>query len=347
MSSRLPPLNPLRAFEATARRGSVSAAARELNVTHGAISHQIRALELSFNVPLFERGGKRLRLTPQGALLLPAVMHAFAEIAAATAAMTRPATSGELRITCVPALLSFWMIPRLHRFTEQFPDVQLTLVASNDEAHLHSPDVDVCLLYGDGNWGDCWVKLWSRLELFPVVSPTLLNMRPLRSVRDLRDHVMLHGDDGREWNTWLAAADATDLQRGRQHFMSDARLSTEGALHNQGVALGDTITAGSLIARGELIAPFDLTVPANDAFFVACRNEVRAAPIVRVFIDWLFAALESDPMPELQTSARTIIRSRMPRPEGPEQKSTANGFQPVSSPKNRRLEGPQKRKIKS
>ena len=118
MSSRLPPLNPLRAFEATARRGSVSAAARELNVTHGAISHQIRALELSFNAALFERGGKRLKLTSQGALLLPAVTHAFEGIAAATAAMTRPTTSGELRIVCVPALLSFWMIPRLHQFTE-------------------------------------------------------------------------------------------------------------------------------------------------------------------------------------------------------------------------------------
>lgn len=131
----------------------------------------------------------------------------------------------------------------------------MRLIASNDEANLDSPDVDVCLLYGDGNWQDCWSRLWSRLELFPVVSPTLLNMRPLRSIRDIRDHVMLHGDDGREWNTWLAAADAIDFQRGRQHFMSDARLSTEAALHNQGVALGDTITAGSLIARGELIAP--------------------------------------------------------------------------------------------
>ncbi|KQS88610.1 MULTISPECIES: LysR substrate-binding domain-containing protein [unclassified Rhizobium] len=349
MSSRLPPLNPLRAFEATARRGSVSAAARELNVTHGAISHQIRALELSFNAPLFERGGKRLKLTSQGALLLPAVTNAFEGIAAATAAMTRPTTSGELRIACVPALLSFWMIPRLHQFTEQFPDVQLTLIASNDAANLFSNDVDVCLLYGDGNWPDCWARLWSRLELFPVVSPTLVNMRPLRSLRDLRDHVILHGDDGREWNTWLAAAtEGTDIQRGRQHFMSDARLSTEAALHNQGVALGDTITAGSLIAKGELIAPFDLTVPANDAFYVSCRNEVRAAPIVKVFIDWLFAALESDPMPELQTSARTIIRARPPKISAPERLPTKDGFQPVSSPtRARRPEPTPKRRAKS
>lgn len=310
MAARLPPLNPLRAFEATARRGSVSAAARELNVTHGAISHQIRALELSVNTPLFERGSKRLKLTPQGALLLPAVTRAFDEIAAATAAMTRPATSGTLSITCVPALLSFWLIPRLHLFTEQYPDVRLTLTASNDPANVFNPLVDLSLLYGDGTWGDVWTRLWSRLSLFPVVSPALIASRPLRSVKDLGDHTLLHGDDGREWNTWLAAADAADVVRGRQHFMSDARLSTEAALHGQGVALGDTITAGSLIAQGELIAPFDLSVPANDAFYVACRPENRAAPIVRVFIDWVFAALEADPLPEPQSSGRAVLRAR-------------------------------------
>ena len=94
--------------------------------------------------------------------------------------------------------------------------------------------------------------------------------------------------------------------------MSDARLSTEAALHNQGVALGDTITAGGLIAKGELIAPFDLTVPANNAFYIACRNDLRAAPIVKVFIDWLFSALESDPMPEPHHAARTLIRAKTP-----------------------------------
>ncbi|EUB98402.1 transcriptional regulator, LysR family [Rhizobium sp. CF080] len=311
MANRLPPLNPLRAFEATARRGSVSAAARELNVTHGAVSHQIKALEGSLKVSLFERGAKRLKLTSEGALLLPAVSHAFGEIAAATAQMKRPATSGELAITCVPALLSFWIVPRLNSFTEQFPGVRLKLAASNDPAVLHSSDVDVAVLYGDGNWPDAWTRLWSNLQLFPVASPTLLNSRPLRSVRDLEDHVLLHGDaDGREWNTWLSAADAVDLPRRQQYFMGDARFSTEAALHGQGIALGDTITASKLIARGELVVPFDLSVPANDAFYVACRPAMRSAPIVRVFIDWLFASLEADQLAEPHTSARTLLRSR-------------------------------------
>ena len=157
-------------------------------------------------------------------------------------------------------------------------------------------------------------------------------------MRDLADHTLLHGDDGRERNTWLAAADAIDLPRGVQHVLSDARLSTEAALHGQGIALGDTITASSLIAKGELVVPFDLSVPANNAFYVACRNSVRAAPIVKVFIDWLFSSLEADPLPEPQTSARMLLRARG-RP--------ADGFLPVSAPAGRRTTATPKRKSRA
>ncbi len=290
MADRLPPLNPLRAFEATARLRSASAAARELNVTHSAISHQLRTLEQSLQVTLFERRGRRLVPTPQAALLLPVVSNAFTDIATATAAMKRPATSGTLRLTCVPALLSLWLIPRLHEFSELYPDVNLSLTALNDPMALHSPDVDLSILYGNGAWRDCWARLWSRIELFPVASPTLLNKRPLRTIRDLRDHVLLHADGGAEWNTWLTAA-AGNPPLGRQHMMGDARLAIEAAMHGQGVALGDTITSGRMIARGELVAPFELGVPANDAFYIACRHEMHAMPIARAFIDWMYSVL--------------------------------------------------------
>lgn len=309
MTRRLPPLNPLRAFEATARHGSLTRAAGELNVTHGAISHQIKALEASLDVRLFERIGQRLKLTPQGAELLPAVSSAFENIASATARMTRPTSSGALSVSCVPALLSFWLIPRLGSFTAQFPEIRLTFDASNDPLAIRSPDIDVSILYGDGNWTDCWLKRWSHLELFPVLSPTLMNNRPLRTIRDLGSHVMLHADDGREWHQWLAAADALDLSRGPQHHFSDARLGIEAAMHGHGVALGDTMTAAGLLAKGQLVAPFNLAVPAADAFYVACSNELRGAPIVGVFIDWLFAQLaEDDARAEPQASARRAIR---------------------------------------
>ena len=302
---RLPPLNSLRAFEATARRGSVSAAARELGVTHGAVSHQVRALEATLGATLFERGSRRMRLTAQGALLLPAVAQAFGDIAAATARLQRPEASGTLTITCVAGLLSFWLLPRLHGFTDAYPGITLDLSAGNDPTRVGDPEVDLVILYGRGNVSGSWSRLWSSLRLFPVASPSLIASRPLRSVRDLRHHTLLHGDRGDEWATWLAAADAADLPRSRQHFLGDARLSTEAAVHGQGVAVGDTITAARLIADGDLVVPFDLSVTANDSFFVACRHEMHAAPIVKAFVDWLFATLDADALPEPRLSPRS------------------------------------------
>jgi LysR family glycine cleavage system transcriptional activator len=311
LRKRLPPLNPLRAFEATARHGSLTKAAEELSVTHGAVSHQIKALEQSLGVKLFERAGQRLKPTPHGAELLPAVSSAFDGIAAAALKLTRPASSGTLSLSCVPALLSLWLIPRLGTFVAQYPDIQLNLTGSNDPQNIRSAEFDLCLLYGDGRWNDCWMRRWSGLELFPVVSPTLVNARPLRSVRDLGNHVLLHGDHGREWHTWLAAADALDLERGRRHHFTDAHLSIGAALHGHGVALGDTVTASGLLARGQLVAPFGLAVPAVDDFYVVCRNEMKSAPIVRVFIDWLFAEkMEADGRGDPLAGGRIGMRRR-------------------------------------
>ena len=215
MARRLPPLNPLRAFEATARHSSLTKAASELSVTHGAVSHQLRALEATLKVRLFERSGQRLKLTAHGAELLPAVAGAFEGIAAATARLTRPTSAGALSVSCVPGLLSLWVLPRLGGFVTQYPNIRLNLIASNDPGRPSLAAVSTSAsTTARADWSDCWFRKWSDIELFPVVSPTLINNRPIRTVNDLAGHVMLHGDEGREWNTWLAAANALDLARG-------------------------------------------------------------------------------------------------------------------------------------
>ena len=291
MASRLPPLNPLRAFEAAARLGSISRAAGALSVTHGAVSHQVRTLEMALDVRLFHREGNRLRLTAQGAALLPRLTGAFEAISLAVAGLAEPSTEGDLTVSCVPALLALWLVPRLDAFTEPYPGLRLRLIPSNDPAHIGDPDIDLCIRYGSAGLGDCWLSLLAHIRLFPVCSPSLLNTRPLRVVGDLAEHVLLHADAGREWQTWLAAADAGDLARGRRHFLSDAHLAIAAAAHGTGVALGDTVTTAQLLSRGDVVVPFDLSVPAADAFFVACRPDKRANPLVRTFIDWLVAAI--------------------------------------------------------
>ncbi|MFT6559081.1 MULTISPECIES: LysR substrate-binding domain-containing protein [Sneathiella] len=311
MISRLPPLKPLRAFEATARTGSVTAAAKELNVTHSAISHQIKTLETSLGLKLFDRQAQRLKLTSQGALLMPAVSNAFKEIAATASQMSRPSTEGRLSVSCSPALLSYWLVPRIGQFTEQYPNVQLALNSSVDRTKILSPAIDVSIIYGAAPAEDCWGRLWAQFDLFPVTSPTHLNRRTIRNLKDLEDQVLLHTDDGREWNSWFDAASARNIVPKQHHYMGDARVAIDAALNGHGVALGDTLTSSSLLSDGSLVVPFDLAVPANDAFYVACRNEIRSTPIVNVFIDWLFAALEEDKVTApFLSSGRHISRRR-------------------------------------
>ncbi len=311
MPPRLPPLNPLRAVEATARNGSVAAAARELNITQGAVSHQIRAFEAVLGVPVFERRGRRLVPAPQAARFLASVSEAFDTIAGATALLNRPDTRGALSIGCVPALLAFWLLPRIAGFTAAYPDVRLTLFGSNDPAEINGPRADLCVLYGDGAWPDAWVALWSKIDLFPVVSPQLINHNPLRSIRDLEAHSILHADAGREWQSWMAYAGVDLPFRGHQHYLTDASLALQAATHGFGVALGDTLTVADFLSRGALTIPFDRAVPARDSFFLACRSKAHQTPIVRAFIDWMMAEVTVPrARVEPQRAGRATIRRR-------------------------------------
>ena len=124
MASRLPPLNPLRAFEATARRGAVSAAARELNVTHGAVSHQIKALEGWLGVPLFRRLGKSVALTDQGRLYLDSVSPALAAIASASRSISAHEV---LRVNALPTFTMRWLFPRLAQFRALHPHIEVQI----------------------------------------------------------------------------------------------------------------------------------------------------------------------------------------------------------------------------
>ncbi|RDJ25507.1 transcriptional regulator GcvA [Bosea caraganae] len=303
MAPRLPPLNPLRAFEATARHLSVTKAANELYVTHSAISHQIRALETTLDVKLFYREGARLRLSAQGSALLPSISQAFETIAEATNRLRRTSMEGDLTISCVPALLSFWLLPRIATFSAQFPGIRLRVSSSNNPADVSSTAIDLCIHYGDGSWSGVWVRELTTINLFPVCSPRLLKTAHLHDVQDLAQQVILHGDAGREWSRWFAASGATNvLSQARQHFMSDANLAITAAMYGNGIALGDSVTVREPLASGRLVVPLDITVPATDAFFLICRNEIRSTPLVQAFIEWVDADLAGTELAEVRVA---------------------------------------------
>jgi len=294
--SRLPPLNALRAFDATARHLTVVKAADELSVTPSAVSHQLRTLEDALGVQLFTRNKTRLKLTPHGEALLPSVRAAFQMIASAAARMGDTAMVGDLVVSAPVGLSSRLVTRHIGEFLTAHPEVRFKLIASNDDKEVYSPSVDVCIRYGTGIWPDRQVRLLSPLAIFPLCSPALINgPQGLRTLDDLKHQLLLCEDGGAEWTRWLLAAGAP-ADGFRMTEMGNAHIAIEAALHGQGVALGDSLLVGDDLAEGRLVRLFEQSVPAKHAYYVVCRHEVCESPLVAGFTDWIRGkARGSDP----------------------------------------------------
>jgi LysR family glycine cleavage system transcriptional activator len=287
--SRLPPLNALRAFEATARHLTVVRAADELSVTPSAVSHQLRTLEDALGVQLFSRNKTRLKLTSHGEALLPSVRAAFQMIAAAAARLDDVVMVGDLVVSAPVGLSSRLLTRHIGEFLTTHPDVRFKLIASNEDKEVYLPSVDICIRYGTGIWPDRQVRQLSAVALFPVCSPALINgPQGVREIEDMTQHLLLCEDGGAEWTRWLLAAGAR-AEGFRMTEMGNAHIAMEAALHGQGVALGDNLLAGDDLAEGRLVRLFEQSVPAKHAYYMVCRHEVCDSPLVARFIDWILS----------------------------------------------------------
>jgi LysR family glycine cleavage system transcriptional activator len=291
--SRLPPLNALRAFDATARHLTVVKAADELSVTPSAVSHQLRTLEDALGVQLFTRNKTRLKLTSHGEALLPSVRAAFQMIASAAARMGDTVMVGDLVVSAPVGLSSRLITRHIGEFLTAHPDVRFKLIASNDDKEVYAPSVDVCVRYGTGIWPDRQVRLLSPVAIFPLCSPALINgPQGLRTLDDLKHHLLLCEDGGAEWTRWLLAAGAR-TEGFRMTEMGNAHIAIEAALHGQGVALGDSLLVGDDLAEGRLVRLFEQSVTAKHAYYMVCRHEVGESPLVAGFTDWMLSKVRA------------------------------------------------------
>ena len=308
MSTRLPPLNALRAFEAATRHLSFSKAAVELHVTPAAISHQVKLLEDSLGVALFRRLTRAIALTPAGQSLLPKLAEGFASIAAAVEQVRVHESAGSLTVNVPPSFAAKWLMPRLHRFVTAYPDIDIRIVASMrlvdvrrhdgddtlaaDEALAQDADVEI--RFGSGKYAHCRVDPLFTVSVTPLCSPRLLEgMRPLRRPADLRYHVLLHddtmyGNEGRpDWEQWLRAAGADDIDVSRGPHFNHPVLGLEAAIDGLGVVLGIRELAARDLAAGRLVAPFDLSLALNYSYYLVSAEATAERPKVAVFRQWL------------------------------------------------------------
>jgi len=286
------PLLGLRAFAEAGRLGSMKAASRQLGVTPGAVSQQIKALEHRLGVTLFERQNRALRLTAVGERLLAELADAFGriELALETITQARADRRTRLVVSTTASFAATWLVPRLGRFVTSHPSIDVQIVTAQELVPVgEGPgSTDIAIRHGLGNWPGLQAQALLQPHLVPVGSPALLAAGPpVRAPMDCLRYPLLHDSLGADWRLWLQAmgTDHRDERIGHGTRFSDASLLIRAAIAGQGLALlRDTYVADEL-AAGRLAIVFDAPWPAKFAYYIVTRGDSKAQ--VAQFCDWL------------------------------------------------------------
>ncbi len=294
MLRRLPPLNALKAFEAAARSESFTRAAEELNVTQGAVSHQVKALEVTLGIKLFNRERQRLIITEAGREYLAVVRDALDRIALGTDRLLQRQSSGVLTVSTSPDFAAKWLVYRLGRFAESHPEIDLRVYATAHHVDFAREDVDVAVRHGDGKWPGLEVARLCAERLFPVCSPKLVSGRNrIKTAPDLLKFPLLRLDDWSGWTRWFEAAGVRDP---RMHgpALNRASMLIDAAIDGQGVALARTALAAWDLIHGRLAAPIEVSLPMSNSYWIVCPKATAAVPKVATFRKWLLAEATED-----------------------------------------------------
>ena len=295
MLRRLPPLNALKAFEAAARHESFTRAAEELCVTQGAVSHQVKALEAELGVKLFNRERQRLIITGAGRDYLGVVRDAFDRIAVGTERLVQRQSSGVLTVSTSPDFAAKWLVHRLGRFAEAYPDVDLRVSATMHHVDFAREDVDIAVRHGDGNWPGNDVTRLSPEQLFAVCSPKLLSTRHrLSKPSDVLKFPLLHLDDRTAWAKWLEVAGFAAAELSQGPVFNRASMVIDAAVDGQGIALARTTLAAWDLISGRLVRPFSDTLPLSKTYWIVCPKATSLLPKITMFRDWLLGEAAQD-----------------------------------------------------
>lgn len=290
----LPSTQALRTFEAAARLLNFTRAAEELNLTQGAVSHQMRELETLVDVQLFKRRARGLTLTDAGAMYLPFVREALERLRAGGDALSRSRQENVLTITMSPNFANKWLVPRLGAFAEAHPEIDLRISAARRHVDFSADGIDLGIRHGTGDWPHLDVTRLSPEWFYPVCSPAFAATHAITTPRDLTDIRLLHDQDRARWRQWLAAYDVTPTMVEPGPIFSDTSLAIDAAVAGQGVALARSALAALDLKAGRLIRPLQQAIPAPIAYWIVCPRATSERPNITALRTWLLAEAESD-----------------------------------------------------
>jgi LysR family glycine cleavage system transcriptional activator len=283
---RLPPLNWLRAFEASARALSFTAAAQELHMTQSAVSQQIKSLENALGRTLFHRRVRGLELTDEGRGYLPTVQAAFATLEEGTAVLVGRNDPDVLELHANLSFATYWLTPRLGRFMDEHPWIHLNVATSIWPHEKPSDSAAVEIVFGQGKWESRVGQRLTHDNVFPVCTPELA-----REIQDvpglLRQRLFDLPGTLQSWDTWLEACGPGPHKPPPVHRASTWALSLQWALQGLGVALAHDTVARDLIAAGRLVRPVPLAIPMKEAYYLIAPEGSHTNAAAKAFKIWL------------------------------------------------------------
>ncbi len=282
---RLPSMQTLRAFEAAARHESYSAAASELGLTHGAISHRIRDLEVEIGACLFRRNGRAMIPTREAVTLLAQVREALSVLQRALPASATGQTH-RLVISVHPSLATHWLVPRIGSFLRAEPQAEVEIRSTAEMGEFLGRGVDVAIRYGAGNWPNTVGERFADEVQFPVCTREYAQQHNLRTPADLKNCTLLR-HAWQPWTPWLRAADLRLREPSRGLVLSDSSMLLEAAAAGQGVSLVRGFIARGAIESGRLIRPFDIAIQDSYSYHLLWQPNTRISGVAASLLEWL------------------------------------------------------------
>ncbi len=292
LKSRLPPLDPLIAFEAAARLLSFTRAAEELHLSQAAVSQQIRSLEDKLGIQLFTRSHRAVQLTNEGREYQHTVAAMLKQLAGATMDIQQLGASRQLVLACDQSFATQWLVPRLDALRAELADVTLRIIASDDDGECLARDVELAILHGDGNWPGYRAERLFDEEVFPVCSPAYA---PARAADDwvgwLLEAQLIDLADSHwnwmNWRLWLGGHDIDEPLAGRKLQINSYPLVIDAACAGHGVALGWRFLVDDLIDAGRLLRPVAQSLRTEFGYYLIFRDAEVADPHAARVRDWL------------------------------------------------------------
>ena len=294
LRSRLPPVNSLIAFEASARLGSFTRAGEEMTISREAVSRHIRLLENHLGTALFVRKHRAIELTRAGSEFQTVVHKALEEIARSADGLKESGRRPKVAVSATVAIASFWLTPRLPKFRAQHPDAELRVIVSDAPVGRTSDMADVCLHYGDGTWPGFDVVHLFDTSTFPVCAPDYADTAgAIKKPDDLTRHTLLNLDGAQhaveDWYWWFEGNGVEQPNRLRMLGFDNYANVIQAASDGQGVALGFSGIVDHLLDKGSLVRPLQGDLSKGLGVYALVRNGTRLKPAARKFFDWVLS----------------------------------------------------------